>query len=436
VRRSIAVDGSLGASVTIVHADGRRDSSIELLTGSKSTSHTRVTSDGLLLSFDASGSDESDTPIDEHFFLEGSRATWKTATEQGSVPLARPAFYVPLARDVDAFALLVEAVLGAGGSLPLLPEGEAHAERVREKTVRRPDGASVHLAGWSITGLSLSPAIAWVDDAGAFWGSFFESEAVVPAGWESAIDLLVGEANALERDRVASLMARIADEPPAAGLAITRARVLDVLAKRWIPDALVVIKGAAIVSVGPAAKGAIPAGAEVIDAAGKALLPGFWGARAKLDPIEATIDLASGITTVGPGAGNRAEDAAAIGSPWQTVAFRLPPQARRRGLAGATGSIGGLLFPRELELQVSAGAAAADVIARATIGAARAAKKDRTTGSVTAGKSADLVLIDGDPLRDVADVRYVVKVVRRGVVYDAAPLFESLGIEPASRPRP
>jgi len=42
----------------------------------------------------------------------------------------------------------------------------------------------------------------------------------------------------------------------------------------------------------------------------------------------------------------------------------------------------------------------------------------------------DLVLVDGDPLRDIAAVRNADVVVCRGLVYDPARLFAAVGMRP------
>jgi hypothetical protein len=88
----------------------------------------------------------------------------------------------------------------------------------------------------------------------------------------------------------------------------------------------------------------------------------------------------------------------------------------------------GLLVPRELELYVQAGIPPAKVLEIATLGAARVMKQDRRTGSIAPGKQADLVLVDGDPLKNIGDVRNVVAVVRGGVRYDPAQLAAAAGL--------
>jgi hypothetical protein len=106
--------------------------------------------------------------------------------------------------------------------------------------------------------------------------------------------------------------------------------------------------------------------------------------------------------------------------------------AFQRGIPIVAGTdAGALALPRELELYVAAGIPAADVLAIATIGAARVMRQDRDTGSITVGKRADLVLVDGDPLADISAIRRARAVVCRGVVYDPTELFASMGIAPA-----
>jgi len=99
-------------------------------------------------------------------------------------------------------------------------------------------------------------------------------------------------------------------------------------------------------------------------------------------------------------------------------------------IVSGTDYFAGLSLPHELELYVQAGIPAPDVLALATLGAARAMGLDRDTGSIAVGKRADLVLVDGDPTRDIAALRRTDAVVCRGVIYDPAELFAALGMRP------
>ena len=64
----------------------------------------------------------------------------------------------------------------------------------------------------------------------------------------------------------------------------------------------------------------------------------------------------------------------------------------------------------------SAGLRPGDVLLAATRTAAVASGLD-STGTLTAGSVADLVILDADPLADIRNVRRIALVVRRGEIY-------------------
>jgi len=70
----------------------------------------------------------------------------------------------------------------------------------------------------------------------------------------------------------------------------------------------------------------------------------------------------------------------------------------------------------ELEAMQAAGLTPMDVLVAATRTGARAMGLD-SVGTVTAGAVADLVVLDADPVANIANVRRVVLVARRGEMY-------------------
>lgn len=78
----------------------------------------------------------------------------------------------------------------------------------------------------------------------------------------------------------------------------------------------------------------------------------------------------------------------------------------------------GLSLHQELELLVDAGMPPAAVLTAATRNAAKALNQTDQLGSIAPGKLADLVILDGDPLRDIRNTRQIHRVIRSGIVVD------------------
>src|SRR5438445_2773265 len=101
---------------------------------------------------------------------------------------------------------------------------------------------------------------------------------------------------------------------------------------------------------------------------------------------------------------------------------------RRAGVpivAGTDGS--GMEIVRELELYVDGGLTPAEALATATIAPARNVKIDNRTGSIKVGKAADLLLVDGDPEKNVGDLRHVDQVMSDGYLMDGNALRAAAG---------
>jgi len=147
------------------------------------------------------------------------------------------------------------------------------------------------------------------------------------------------------------------------------------------------------------------------------------------------------------------------------VAPRFPPQIRRALLSGAldapkgkedayreafpsmrkllkalyeagvtiipgTDGLAGYMLHHELEVYASAGIAPAEVLRMATLTPALVMGVDKDRGVIAGGKLADMVLIDGDPTKNISDIRKVDTVLKGGHVYDPAAIEKAVGIAP------
>jgi len=99
-------------------------------------------------------------------------------------------------------------------------------------------------------------------------------------------------------------------------------------------------------------------------------------------------------------------------------------------IVAGTDGMAGFTLHRELELYVQAGIPAPKVLQLDTLGAARVMKRDQELGSITPGKLADVILVDGDPSTHISDIRRVTTTVKDGVVYQNSALYQALGVKP------
>jgi enamidase len=93
---------------------------------------------------------------------------------------------------------------------------------------------------------------------------------------------------------------------------------------------------------------------------------------------------------------------------------------------GSGGVVPGFSNHRQIELMVEAGFTPIEAIRIATLNGARYLGRDASIGTISAGKQADLVVINGNPAADIAEVRKIEIVFRQGIGYDPARLIASV----------
>ena len=93
---------------------------------------------------------------------------------------------------------------------------------------------------------------------------------------------------------------------------------------------------------------------------------------------------------------------------------------------GNGGTIPGFADLRELELLVEGGFTPLEAIRVGTLNGAIFLGRDKTIGSVEAGKNADLLVVMGDPSKTIAEVANVELVFKDGVAFDPTKLLDSV----------
>ncbi|MEQ9100089.1 MAG: amidohydrolase family protein [Imperialibacter sp.] len=78
---------------------------------------------------------------------------------------------------------------------------------------------------------------------------------------------------------------------------------------------------------------------------------------------------------------------------------------------------------------MKSGIPAAEVLKLATIKSAEITGVSESVGSIEVGKQANLILIDGNPLEDISDIRKVEWTMKGGSLYYAKELYNSVGVK-------
>lgn len=120
-------------------------------------------------------------------------------------------------------------------------------------------------------------------------------------------------------------------------------------------------------------------------------------------------------------------DAAAASFQRQLAIVRAMHNAGVPLVAGTDGGVPGYSLLRSVELFVQAGFTPMEAILSATLVAARAMGRDADSGTIEAGKRADLVVLDANPLDDIANIRATRWVVSNGRLFDSAALRRAAG---------
>jgi imidazolonepropionase-like amidohydrolase len=234
--------------------------------------------------------------VAEKFTIADGAASWKSPVDSGSHAY-QTAFYVSQGGPSSIGAqLLIETLLKSPDkSMPLLPGGRAHAERLTEFVVGR-GSSSKTVTDWAVTGLSPSPTPIWTTADGKFFAFVNSGLSLMPTGYEGDLEKL----NKVQDDALAArspALLKALLKTPSGPVAFTHVRAF-VDGKRFVEDQTVVVDKGIITVLGSAGSISAPKDAEVIDGQGKTLVPGLWDSHMHVqDDSSGPFLLALGITS-------------------------------------------------------------------------------------------------------------------------------------------
>jgi len=232
----------------------------------------------------------------ESFAVTSGTATWKSPVDSGNHAYSSAAFYVAEGGTFSGgLQLLIEALLHSSDkSIALLPGGRARAERLTELAVGSgPTKKTV--TAWAVTGLSPSPFAVWTTSDDRFFG-VVGGLAILPVGYEDDLKSLdKAQDDALAARSPALVKALL--KTPSGPVVFTHVRAF-IDGTHFADDETVVVEKGLITQVGPATSTSAPKDAQVLDGAGKTLVPGLWDSHMHVgDDFSGPFLLALGITS-------------------------------------------------------------------------------------------------------------------------------------------
>ncbi|HEY0745394.1 MAG TPA: amidohydrolase family protein [Steroidobacteraceae bacterium] len=284
----IADDGSIATDFSY-RANGR---------GPDYKENLALASDGTLRRFAITGKSTFGSLVDERFERKADRAEWAGKVDHGSMKISGKAVYVPIESTIEVTGIMVRNLIHESGlKLPGIPGGELSIVKLTNTAVKNGDETRA-LTLYALRGPDLEPGYVWMtaDGERPFALIFPGFAQLILKGWESqAADLekLQLEAqSAYQRD-----IARRDRHELAQPTLIKNARVFDSEHAALGPEQDVYVNHGRIGAVYPAGSPSEKPGT-VIDAKGRALLPGLIDMHAHVSPGDYLLNLASGVTTV------------------------------------------------------------------------------------------------------------------------------------------
>ena len=241
--------------------------------------------------------------LQERFEIVGDSVRMSRATGIPTMSALGPGTFVGLrgGTPYEQAALARHLMTRPDRTAPLLGGGTARAEVIADTTFRLGTSRQRARLVMVYRGTSTSPAGTWIDERSELLATDVQWFITVRPGAESLLPAF----RAIElkwRNARGEAVAKSVVTPTSGTIVIKNGDLFDSEAGVMRPAQTIVVRGDRIVAVGAADVVTIPAGATVIDATGKTVMPGMWDMHGHLQVTSQSslglIQLANGLTTV------------------------------------------------------------------------------------------------------------------------------------------
>jgi len=264
--------------------------------GPKTYSTYRLDGHGIVTYQETHGVDYMKNQVNETLRLENGKAKWKNQAEDSSSQNSAGRFFVGLDNGPAGSYLLTQALLKNGDKLSLLPGGEAGLRKIKTVPLGA-NGKKINAILYQIDGLDFSPTYLWLDDQNNAFAAVQGWSGLILQGYESTFSTLLQAQEEVQSARAAELAKQLVHHPTG-DVVFKSVTVFDSVNAKAVAGQRVTVRGERILNVEPERGQSVAASAQVIDGSGKTLLPGLWDMHQHLQPDNAYLDVAAGITTI------------------------------------------------------------------------------------------------------------------------------------------
>ncbi|WP_294124096.1 amidohydrolase family protein [Sphingomonas sp.] len=232
----------------------------------------------------------------ETYSIDQGTGRWTTSVDEGQAP-AGAAVYNTFGGTFLSGDALIPLYLKAGPKgADLLPSGHGTLE---------PSGTTFSATGpkgnqtvklYFLKGTGQSPAPVWLFGDGRLFG-YVGALGMVPEGYEANLKPMIAAQEAAIAELTPAIAKRLLTPGSHRPVLFRNVKIYDADKERFVAGQNVVVSGGKIISVGTA-RPKLPAGARVIDGAGKTLVPGLWDSHMHVsDDFNALSEVALGVTS-------------------------------------------------------------------------------------------------------------------------------------------
>ncbi len=252
---------------------------------------------GTVTSRKVTGVDYFKGAVDETYELKGGVARWKNKIENEQRNVTGPVIYSAIEGAPGEIEWTLKQLLRQQGhEMDMLPSGKLKAVHVKSHRALV-NTFEEELELYAFSGFGGPPYYVWVTPNKAYFATISGWMSTIKFGYEFLIPELKKLQDAIEEDYFARQEDQLTqrNETP---VAITNVNVFDSKTGKVIAGQTVVLEDGKITQVGKAKSVTAPANANVIDGAGKMLLPGLWDNHAHYQMAQGLFHLAAGVTNV------------------------------------------------------------------------------------------------------------------------------------------